>query len=192
VEVSSNWNFDVQWSPCLPAVISTCSLEGKVCPIYHHFQNIDNQNFLKRSLILFQILLTLFFVVHHFRFISMGYKILILSPKRLKQMRPTFSLKHLNNNNNKEICTNYPSLVPLCGSLYESLHYVFDFIVFLKFDVMNSLVYSGHVVFPLRLVVDSFDGQNVIHLKNQLFKYCLIFFISFNLFVSYNPISVYQ
>jgi protein transport protein SEC31 len=30
VEVSNNWNFDVQWSPCLPAVVSTCSLEGKI------------------------------------------------------------------------------------------------------------------------------------------------------------------
>ena len=30
VDVSTNWNFDVQWSPCLPGIASTSSLDGKV------------------------------------------------------------------------------------------------------------------------------------------------------------------
>lgn len=30
VEISANWNFDVQWSPAVPAVASACSLDGKI------------------------------------------------------------------------------------------------------------------------------------------------------------------
>eukprot|EP01098_Paradermamoeba_levis_P009612 TRINITY_DN401_c0_g1_i17.p1 TRINITY_DN401_c0_g1~~TRINITY_DN401_c0_g1_i17.p1 ORF type:complete len:1043 (-),score=409.51 TRINITY_DN401_c0_g1_i17:35-3106(-) len=30
VERTTNWNFDVQWSPRTPAILSTCSLEGKI------------------------------------------------------------------------------------------------------------------------------------------------------------------
>jgi protein transport protein SEC31 len=67
VEHTSNWNTDLQWSPRLPALFATCSLEGRVRLYSLHDINPPAPSPVQaHGMLFFPLSLSLLFFIHNF------------------------------------------------------------------------------------------------------------------------------